>query len=39
MVTVGDETNAYAKASHGKTQRPQAEGTRIGEALAEYLGE
>lgn len=39
MVTVGDETNAYVKASHGKTQRPQAEGTRIGEALAAYLGE
>ena len=39
MVTVGDETNAYAKASYGKTQTPQAEGTRIGEALAAYLGE
>jgi hypothetical protein len=39
MVTVGDSTNAYSRARHGKTQRPQAEGGRIGESLAEYLGE
>lgn len=39
MQTVGPETNEYAKANFAKTQTPQAEGTRIGESLAAYLGQ
>jgi len=39
MGTVGDETVNYAKAKYGKTQTPQAEGTRISETLAAYLGQ
>ncbi len=39
MGQVGPETLDYAKAKYGKTQTPQAEGTRIGETLAAYLGQ
>ena len=39
MTAVAALTTDYAKAHYGKTQTPQAEGARIGEALAAYLGE
>ncbi len=39
MGQVGPETLDYAKNKYGKTQTPQAEGTRIGESLAAYLGQ
>jgi len=39
MSQVGQETVTYAKAKYGKTQTPQAEGTRVGESLAGYLGQ
>ncbi len=38
MGQVGPQTVEYAKGKYGKTQTPQAEGTRVGEALAAYLG-
>ena len=39
MATVAGQTNDFTKASYGKTQTPQAEGTRVAEALAAYLGQ
>lgn len=39
MASVGDQTNSYAKNTYGKTQSPQAEGTRIAEGLSAYLGQ
>ncbi len=39
MGQVGPQTVEYAKGKYGKTQTPQAEGTRVGESLAAYLGQ
>jgi hypothetical protein len=38
MAGVRDSTDAFAKANHGKTQTPQAEGAGIGELLSGFLG-
>lgn len=38
MATITAQTNEYAKDKYGKTQMPQAEGTRKTDALAAYLG-
>lgn len=39
MATVTGQSNEYAKAKYGKTQTPQAEGSRRSDPLAAYLGQ
>jgi Caspase domain len=38
MQIVGPETNQFATANFARTQTPWAEGARVGEPVAEYLG-